>query len=261
MNLRIKNETKRKEQFFACMSHELRNPLNSLLGGLEIISGAQIGFEEVLNSANLCGEALLNLIGNILDVSKIEAGKMSMAAIPTDLGEKILNVVSMFTPTAQKKGILLKFLRAPWNIPSALLIDPLKINQVLINLLGNSLKFTEIGAIYIKLEWHPFIEDDCSIQDVKAKIDEILSTSAREELFDSDEYSSDNPNSRNVVNKYIGNIDSVTTGSLSTRSHCVHPRSNNWLDYIYLVKIKHQSLAFKDFGYTEQKASVIMCFT
>ena len=180
INEKIKVEIRNKEQFFACMSHELRNPLNSLLGSVEVISCTKMIDMDILNSAQLCGETLLNLIGNILDFIKVQSGKMDIYASPTDLYERILNSMKMFTNLAQKKNIYLKY-QGDEQLPPALLIDAHKLNQVLVNLIGNSIKFTENGGIHIKVEWYP-IYADISTSQIQAMLDNILLYSSREDL-------------------------------------------------------------------------------
>ena len=180
MNKIIKSEIKSKEQFFACMSHELRNPLNSLLGSIDLISGTKIVQMDVLNSAQLCGETLLNLIGNILDFSKVQAGKMEILLHPTDLREIVINSLTMFKSLAEKKGIFLRC-QVDEGLPPALLLDSHKFSQSLINLIGNSIKFTEKGGIHINLEWYP-IYGNISTDEVRNDMTEIFDYSSREDL-------------------------------------------------------------------------------
>ena len=181
MTKKIKDEIKGKEQFFACISHELRNPLNSLLGSLEVISCSKIIDMDVLNSAQLCGETLLNLIGNILDFSKIQSEKMEIVSLPTDLRDKIRNSLRMFKSLAKKKNIQIKSIMKE-DIPPAILLDWHKLNQVLINLVGNSIKFTERGGIYVNVEWFPLF-GNISTTEIENQLQNILSYSSREDLM------------------------------------------------------------------------------
>ena len=180
MNEKIKEEIKSKEQFFACMSHELRNPLNSLLGSLEVISCTKTINMDILSSAQLCGETLLNLIGNILDFSKIQNGKMEILPIPIDPGEKIASSLKIFKNIAEKKNIYIKSM-IDEEMPPALLIDWYKLNQVLINVLGNAIKFTETGGIHLNAEWHS-LYGNISTTEIENQLQTILSYSSREDL-------------------------------------------------------------------------------
>ena len=176
----MKVEIKRKEEFFACMSHELRNPLNSLLGSLEVISGTKIINMDIMDSAQLAGKTLSNLIGNILNFSKIQNNKLEIYWRPTDLREKLINCTKIYHSLIEKKNIYIKYQIDP-ELPAALLIDDQKLNQVLINIIGNSIKFTEHGGIHINIEWYP-LHGNISTKEIKEIIDTILSYSSRENL-------------------------------------------------------------------------------
>ena len=180
MNERIKNEIRKKEEFFACMSHELRNPLNSLLGSLELIIGTKIINMDVINSAQLCGETLLNLIGNILDFSKIETKRMEIHTSATDLREAIKNSLEIYQNLTAKKSLVIKYM-ADDSFPPALLLDYQKFAQVMTNLIGNSIKFTEKGGIHVNLEWYP-IPQAASTDHIQSLLKEVLSYSSREDL-------------------------------------------------------------------------------
>ena len=180
----MKKETKARETFFASLSHELRNPLNSLLGSLEIISNNTKSKTnpEILQSAKACGETLLNLIGNILDFAKASAGKLEILPSAVDLRSKIKNTCLMFKNLAEKKGLFLNYISDPL-FPPALEVDFNKLNQVLINLIGNSIKFTSKGGIYVKLSWIEHREEEPSLEMIRNELDSALCYSSKEELF------------------------------------------------------------------------------
>jgi len=144
-----------KSQFLANMSHELRTPLNSVIGFTNILrknrSGAleekELGFLERI-SAN--GRHLLDLINEVLDLAKIEAGRMELEIQATDLGELIRETLGQMEGQVREKDLTLKA-RIPEGL-RALETDPGKVRQVLINLVGNAVKFTEEGEIFVEVD-------------------------------------------------------------------------------------------------------------
>lgn len=137
-----------KSEFLANMSHEIRTPLNGVLGmariGLRDSYGrgkAQVAFERILQSGNL----LLGIVNDILDFSKIEAGKMSLESVPLNLEKTIGHIRNLFVDRANAKGIELGVRLG--DLPGCCLGDPLRIEQILINLVSNAVKFTENGVV------------------------------------------------------------------------------------------------------------------
>src|SRR5262249_8897358 len=136
-----------KSDFLATMSHELRTPLHSILGFSEVLlSNNQLGEKQHRWVSNIqtSGERLLNLINDILDLAKIEAGKMEVHAEQLGIAELSEGQLNMFRPLAQKKNIDLRSQIEP-NVPM-LRQDPVKLQQVLSNLLSNAIKFTPEGG-------------------------------------------------------------------------------------------------------------------
>ena len=151
-----------KSAFLATMSHELRTPLNSIIGFSGILRQEMAGainpeqakqLDMVLNSAR----HLLSLINDVLDISKIEAGEMTVSRSPFDLHAAIDNVVAGLTPLAEKKGLLLSTRLAPELGAGRyqLVNDRRRVQQILINLLSNAIKFTERGAVILEVETSP----------------------------------------------------------------------------------------------------------
>lgn len=138
-----------KSVFLANMSHELRTPLNAILGFTRLMKlNPAIPENEIknLDIVNRSGEHLLNLINNILDISKIEAGKTQVESKTMDLNSTLQDIILMMSQKAESKGLLLESELAG-NLPLFIRSDELKIKQILINLLGNAIKFTESGSI------------------------------------------------------------------------------------------------------------------
>ncbi|MHB8261800.1 MAG: ATP-binding protein [Bacteroidia bacterium] len=142
---------KAKEEFLANMSHEIRTPLTSIIGFSEQLECAKLQDvqKQQLNSIIGSSEHLLAIVNDILDYSKIEAGSLKIEKIGFCIGDVIFEVVEAMRPAAQKKGIQLFYEKGAGS-ESCISGDPFRLKQVLINLVGNSIKFTEIGYVCIE---------------------------------------------------------------------------------------------------------------
>ncbi|WP_437832477.1 ATP-binding protein [Sorangium sp. So ce1153] len=141
-----------KSAFLANMSHELRTPLNSILGFAQLMErDVSLGDRHRENLAVICksGEHLLGLVNDILEMAKIEAGRMTLAEADFDLHGMLSGLSEMFAVEAQKRGLTLKVEREP-DVPQLVHGDEGKLRQVLINLLGNALKFTPRGSVTLR---------------------------------------------------------------------------------------------------------------
>ena len=141
-----------KSEFLSSMSHEIRTPMTAILGMAELLAEGDINAEqqrylEVLNSN---GHALLELINSILDLAKVESGRLSLELTDFDLREIVEKSVETLATRAHSKGLELIIDIAP-DVPISLVGDPLRLRQVLINLVGNAIKFTEKGEVLVKV--------------------------------------------------------------------------------------------------------------
>ncbi|MCX7788106.1 MAG: ATP-binding protein, partial [Spirochaetes bacterium] len=149
-----------KTRFLQNMSHEMRTPLNGVLGYAELIrdtdpKGIHRSYAEKIIEES---RNLLDLINQILDLSKIEAGKLTLEVIPFDLEELIRSVFDILLPLAEKKQIHFRLSFSP-NLPIHLKGDPVRLRQILLNLVGNAIKFTHEGWVELRVEQQEAIED------------------------------------------------------------------------------------------------------
>ncbi|MEM9508763.1 MAG: response regulator [Cyanobacteria bacterium P01_E01_bin.35] len=149
------NANQAKSRFLANMSHELRTPLNAILGFTQLMTrDASIGKEqqENLKIINRSGEHLLRLINDILEMSKIEVGQITLNESRFDLYLMLKSIEEMLHLKAAAKNLKLLF-DIPQDVPQVIYTDEGKLRQIIINLLGNALKFTEQGSITLKVRW------------------------------------------------------------------------------------------------------------
>ncbi|AFN74895.1 multi-sensor hybrid histidine kinase [Melioribacter roseus P3M-2] len=152
---KARQESSYKTKFLANMSHEVRTPMNSVMGFLTLIENDLFESEEELKKfardARLAAESLLDIINNILDISKIEAGKMELEENEFDLSDEIHKVSSIIGQTARQKGIDIKEQIDP-DLPDKIYGDATRYRQVVLNLVSNAVKYTDEGSVTISVE-------------------------------------------------------------------------------------------------------------
>lgn len=154
-----------KSVFLANMSHELRTPLNGIQGMLQLIGRTRLSDEQSIftDTALRSCQRLTSLLGDILDISRIQAGNMTMRSEPFALADVFHALEELFAPSAEQAGVLLKF-SYDTTFPFTLVGDEQRLLQVLSNLLGNALKFTSQGSVYLSAALLPYgTEDECRV--------------------------------------------------------------------------------------------------
>ncbi|MDA0348174.1 MAG: response regulator [Verrucomicrobia bacterium] len=143
-----------KSEFMAKMSHEIRTPLNGVIGFATLLKHTELSSEQLdyLTNLETSGRLLLSMVNNILDFSKIEAGKLDLEQKPFDIRESVKSILGVFGDAVIKKGIKIEFV-AEDEVPESVITDPLRIQQVILNLVGNAVKFTEEGSILVHASW------------------------------------------------------------------------------------------------------------
>jgi signal transduction histidine kinase/CheY-like chemotaxis protein len=145
--------TRAKSSFLAIMSHEIRTPLNGILGIAQLLEDSPLNEDQasLLATLSRCGDSLLTLINEILDYSKLEASQMTLESTPVNLPELLHDIVKLYHPIASQKQLSLT-LEINSNVEHWIKSDPLRLRQILQNLLGNAIKFTQHGYVSILAE-------------------------------------------------------------------------------------------------------------
>ncbi|WP_374580870.1 response regulator [Pseudoduganella sp.] len=175
-----------KSAFLANMSHEIRTPMNGVLGMAELLAATELTETQrhYTSMVRRSGEHLLVIINDILDFSKVEAGKLTVEYINFNLRELLDDIEHVFAPQAQAKGIEMEFAVAN-NIPLAICGDPNRLRQVIVNLLGNAIKFTDQGRITVAVR---VAQEDAQSARLRVEVHDTgigVSREARSHIFDS----------------------------------------------------------------------------
>ncbi len=157
--------TRTKSMFLANMSHEIRTPMNAVIGLAYLALKTELSAKQrdYLNKIHQAGTSLLGIINDILDVSKIEANQLKLEHIAFNLDDVLANLSVMSSQRANEKGLELLFDIAP-DIPRSLFGDPLRLGQILINLVSNAVKFTEQGYVHLRVRQQARDDDQLTLQ-------------------------------------------------------------------------------------------------
>lgn len=146
------NTAQIKSQFLANMSHEIRTPLNGIVGVINLLDKTELSEKQkvYINAIKTSSDQLMGIINDVLDLSKIEAGKVEIVESEFDLYDLIQSVISIFEMKSSDKGIGITFSIDP-NVPQFIIGDSIRLNQILYNLLGNAVKFTNEGEVSLRI--------------------------------------------------------------------------------------------------------------
>jgi signal transduction histidine kinase/ligand-binding sensor domain-containing protein len=155
-NRQLAEAARAKSDFLDRMSHELRTPMNGVVGMTELLSRTALSATQthLTKTIRSSAQILLQIVNDLLDLSKIRAGKVSLEKLPIDLGQVLEECTSLFAGSAENKGIEL-IVCPPASTEHALLGDPLRVRQILMNLVGNAVKFTSVGEVVVKADIEP----------------------------------------------------------------------------------------------------------
>ncbi len=164
------NANEAKSAFLASMSHEIRTPINAILGMDEMIlrESTEEGIKGYASDINQAGHTLLSLINDILDLSKIESGKMTIIPVDYDVAQMLHNIVNLIYQKAADKGLEFE-INVYEQIPKRLMGDDMRIRQAIVNLLSNAVKYTDAGKVTLNVSWQETKTDEgyliCEVSD------------------------------------------------------------------------------------------------
>ena len=231
--LRLAQEaTQLKEQFLANTSHELRTPMNGIMGMINLLKNTQLDSEqrEYADSVSECANDLLTIINDLLDLSQIEAGRLSLVDEAFDLRESLSSVMKLLRLRADSKELQLTS-AIDSNVPSYIYGDSVRFRQILTNLIANAIKFTAHGSVQVKLR---LSQDDerlcCEVVDSGIGVDEAV----RERIFEAF-FQADGTTRRRYGGTGLGltickQLVEIMGGSIGTRNNTPSPGATFWFE-------------------------------
>jgi signal transduction histidine kinase/ligand-binding sensor domain-containing protein len=212
-----------KSEFTANISHEIRTPMNSIIGFADILKEevSDPAHKNYLGAILKSGDTLLTMIGDLLDLSKIEANKLTLSPRPTDLVANCQDTLQMFEPSLAEKDLTLEFYPEP-DIPAQLIIDPSRFRQVLLNLVGNAIKFTDEGTVAIHIRLFNITENHAHIRCLVSDTGEGIPEDQLKRIFNAFEQAS-RDHTRTEMGSGLGlaitkRLVEMMDGSISVRS-------------------------------------------
>ena len=177
-----------KSRFLAAMSHEIRTPLNGIIGMAQALSnrGLNDGDQEMIDAVLDCSHTLMSLINDILDLSKVEAGKLDISPVPDDLRHKLRRMEQIHRARADEKGLFFRLIVDP-RVPGCLRMDPVRVRQCIDNLVSNAIKFTPQGQVVVAVTYEADEDTDPMAGTVRVHVSDTgigITPEQRERLFE-----------------------------------------------------------------------------
>lgn len=232
--LRLAQEaTQLKEQFLANTSHELRTPMNGIMGMINLLKNTDLDSEQqgYADAVNECANDLLTIINDLLDLSQIEAGRLSMILEHFELKDCVNSVMKLLKPRADSKGLELKLEFAP-EAPERIYGDSVRFKQVLTNLVANAIKFTATGGVHVKLG----VSGDgtrlsCEVVDSGIGVQEAVQERIFEAFFQADGTTRRKYGGTGLGLTICKQLVELMGGQIGTRNNTPKPGATFWFDF------------------------------